>query len=101
VRVAWMSGFALQCIASAVLASAPRAGGSAGVAVPSRGDTIASAEPSGPASGPVHLVVSGDSDGDLADTSEADPTIRAIRIIRSPVSQNPRPTLSGKHGQAR
>jgi len=41
----------------------------------------------------------GDSDGDIADTHEADPTIRAIRIIRSPVSYNERPVLPGKYGE--
>ena len=41
----------------------------------------------------------GDSDGDIADTHEADPAIRAIRIIRSPVSYNERPVLPGKYGE--
>lgn len=37
----------------------------------------------------VHPALSyGDSDGDIANTHEADPSIRAIRIIRSPVSYN-------------
>jgi acid phosphatase (class B) len=48
----------------------------------------------------VHPALSyGDSDGDIADTHEADPAIRAIRIIRSPVSYNLRPTLPGKYGE--
>ncbi|MEP6687679.1 MAG: HAD family acid phosphatase [Gemmatimonadales bacterium] len=41
----------------------------------------------------------GDSDGDIADTHEADPDIRAIRIIRSPVSYNERPFQPGKYGE--
>jgi len=41
----------------------------------------------------------GDSDGDIADTHEADPAIRAIRIMRSPVSYNERPVLPGKFGE--
>src|SRR5262249_24536874 len=41
----------------------------------------------------------GDSDGDIADTHEADPAIRAIRIMRSPVSYNERPVLPGKYGE--
>jgi acid phosphatase (class B) len=41
----------------------------------------------------------GDSDGDIADTHEADPAIRAIRILRSPVSYNERPVLPGKYGE--
>jgi acid phosphatase (class B) len=48
----------------------------------------------------VHPALSyGDSDGDIADTHEADPAIRAIRIIRSPVSYNERPTTPGKYGE--
>ena len=48
----------------------------------------------------VHPAVSyGDSDGDIADTQEADPTIRAVRIIRSPVSYNERPTTPGRYGE--
>jgi acid phosphatase (class B) len=48
----------------------------------------------------VHPAVSyGDSDGDIADTHEADPAIRAIRIIRSPVSYNERPFQPGKYGE--
>jgi acid phosphatase (class B) len=48
----------------------------------------------------VHPKVSyGDSDGDIADTHEADPAIRAIRIMRSPVSYNERPVLPGKYGE--
>jgi acid phosphatase (class B) len=48
----------------------------------------------------VHPAVSyGDSDGDIADTREADPAIRAIRIIRSPVSYNERPFQPGKYGE--
>ena len=48
----------------------------------------------------VHPAVSyGDSDGDIADTHEADPSIRAIRIIRSPVSYNERPFQPGKYGE--
>ena len=48
----------------------------------------------------VHPALSyGDSDGDIADTHEADPAIRAIRIIRSPVSYNERPFLPGKYGE--
>jgi acid phosphatase (class B) len=41
----------------------------------------------------------GDSDGDIEDTHAADPAIRAIRVIRSPVSYNERPTLPGKYGE--
>ena len=41
----------------------------------------------------------GDSDGDIADTHEADPAIRAIRIIRSPVSYNERLTTPGRYGE--
>jgi acid phosphatase (class B) len=41
----------------------------------------------------------GDSDGDIADSYEADPGIRAIRIMRSPVSYNERPVLPGKYGE--
>ena len=40
-----------------------------------------------------------DSDGDIADAHEADPSIRAIRIIRSPVSYNQRPTTPGRYGE--
>ena len=48
----------------------------------------------------VHPAVSyGDSDGDIADSREADPGIRAIRIIRSPVSYNERPFAPGKYGE--
>jgi acid phosphatase (class B) len=48
----------------------------------------------------VHPAVSyGDSDGDIADTHAADPSIRAIRIIRSPVSYNERPFQPGKYGE--
>jgi acid phosphatase (class B) len=48
----------------------------------------------------VHPVVSyGDSDADIADTHAADPSIRAIRIIRSPVSYNERPFQPGKYGE--
>jgi acid phosphatase (class B) len=48
----------------------------------------------------VHPAVSyGDSDGDIADTRAADPSIRAIRIIRSPVSYNERPFQPGKYGE--
>lgn len=48
----------------------------------------------------VHPAVSyGDSDGDIADTREADPAIRAVRIIRSPVSYNERPFQAGKYGE--
>jgi len=48
----------------------------------------------------VHPALSyGDSDGDIEDTHEADPAIRAIRVIRSPVSYNERPTLPGKYGE--
>ena len=48
----------------------------------------------------VHPAVSyGDSDGDIADTHAADPFIRAIRIIRSPVSYNERPFQPGKYGE--
>jgi acid phosphatase (class B) len=48
----------------------------------------------------VHPTVSyGDSDGDIADTHAADPSIRAIRIIRSPVSYNERPFQPGKYGE--
>ena len=48
----------------------------------------------------VHPAVSyGDSDGDIADSREADPGIRAIRIIRSPVSYNERPLAPGKYGE--
>ena len=48
----------------------------------------------------VHPALSyGDSDGDIADTHEADPAIRAIRIIRSPVSYNERPTTPGRYGE--
>jgi acid phosphatase (class B) len=46
----------------------------------------------------VHPAVSyGDSDGDIADTQAADPSIRAIRIVRSPVSYNERPFQPGKY----
>lgn len=41
----------------------------------------------------------GDSDGDIPDTHEADPAIRAIRILRNPVSCNERPVLPGKYGE--
>jgi acid phosphatase (class B) len=41
----------------------------------------------------------GDSDGDIADSHEADPAIRAIRIMRSPVSYNERPVLPGKYSE--
>jgi acid phosphatase (class B) len=41
----------------------------------------------------------GDSDGDIADTHQADPRIRAIRIQRSPVSYNDRPVAPGKFGE--
>jgi acid phosphatase (class B) len=48
----------------------------------------------------VHPALSyGDSDGDIADTHEADPAIRAIRILRSPVSYNERPTTPGRYGE--
>jgi hypothetical protein len=48
----------------------------------------------------VHPAVSyGDSDGDIADTHEADPAIRAVRIIRSPVSYNERPFQPGEYGE--
>jgi acid phosphatase (class B) len=48
----------------------------------------------------VHPAVSyGDSDADIADTHAADPSIRAIRIIRSPVSYNERPFQPGKYGE--
>ena len=48
----------------------------------------------------VHPALSyGDSDGDIADTHEADPSIRAIRIIRSPVSYNGRPCSPGRYGE--
>jgi HAD superfamily phosphatase (TIGR01672 family) len=48
----------------------------------------------------VHPALSyGDSDGDIEDTHAADPAIRAIRIIRSPVSYNERPFLPGKYGE--
>jgi acid phosphatase (class B) len=48
----------------------------------------------------VHPAVSyGDSDADIADTHAADPSIRAIRIIRSPVSYNERPFHPGKYGE--
>jgi acid phosphatase (class B) len=48
----------------------------------------------------VHPAVSyGDSDADIADTHAADPSIRAIRIIRSPVSYNERPFRPGKYGE--
>jgi acid phosphatase (class B) len=41
----------------------------------------------------------GDSDGDIADSHEADPAIRTIRILRSPVSYNERPVQPGKYGE--
>ena len=41
----------------------------------------------------------GDSDGDIANTHEADPSIRAIRIMRSPVSYNLGAVLPGKYGE--
>lgn len=41
----------------------------------------------------------GDSDGDIADTHEADPAIRAIRITPSPVSYNERLTTPGRYGE--
>ncbi|HUR95782.1 MAG TPA: HAD family acid phosphatase [Gemmatimonadales bacterium] len=48
----------------------------------------------------VHPAVSyGDSDADIADTHAADPAIRAVRILRSPVSYNERPTTPGKYGE--
>jgi acid phosphatase (class B) len=48
----------------------------------------------------VHPAVSyGDSDGDIADSREAVPGVRAIRIIRSPVSYNTRPAAPGKYGE--
>jgi len=48
----------------------------------------------------VHPALSyGDSDGDIEDTHAADPTIRVIRIIRSPVSYNERPFLPGRYGE--
>jgi acid phosphatase (class B) len=48
----------------------------------------------------VHPTLSyGDSDGDIEDTRAADPAIRAIRIIRSPVSYNERPFLPGRYGE--
>lgn len=48
----------------------------------------------------VHPTVSyGDSDADIADTHAADPSIRAIRIFRSPVSYNERPFQPGKYGE--
>jgi acid phosphatase class B len=48
----------------------------------------------------VHPALSyGDSDGDIADTHAADPAIRAVRVIRSPVSYNERPTTPGRYGE--
>jgi acid phosphatase (class B) len=48
----------------------------------------------------VHPALSyGDSDGDIEDTHAADPAIRVIRIIRSPVSYNERPFLPGRYGE--
>ena len=48
----------------------------------------------------VHPALSyGDSDGDIANTQEADSSIRAIRIIRSPVSYNLGSVLPGKYGE--
>jgi hypothetical protein len=48
----------------------------------------------------VHSALSdGDSDGDIEDTRAADPAIRAVRIIRTPVSYNERPVLPGKFGE--
>lgn len=41
----------------------------------------------------------GDSDGDIADTRQADPTIRAIRILRSPHSYNLQAPVPGKYGE--
>ena len=41
----------------------------------------------------------GDSDGDIEDTHAADPAIRAVRIIRSPVSYNERSFLPGRYGE--
>jgi acid phosphatase (class B) len=41
----------------------------------------------------------GDSDGDIADTRQADPAIRAIRILRSPHSYNPQSPVPGKYGE--
>ncbi len=48
----------------------------------------------------VHPALSyGDSDGDIANTHEADSSIRAIRIMRSPVSYNLGAVLPGKYGE--
>ena len=41
----------------------------------------------------------GDSDGDIADTRQADSTIRAIRILRSPYSYNLQKPVPGKYGE--
>src|SRR5207249_8272135 len=41
----------------------------------------------------------GDSDGDIADTRQADSTIRAIRILRSPHSYNLQTPVPGKYGE--
>jgi acid phosphatase (class B) len=41
----------------------------------------------------------GDSDGDIADTKQADSTIRAIRILRSPYSYNLQRPVPGKFGE--
>jgi acid phosphatase class B len=41
----------------------------------------------------------GDSDGDLADAHEADPAIRTVRFMRSPVSDNQPPVAPGRYGE--
>jgi acid phosphatase class B len=48
----------------------------------------------------VHPALSyGDSDGDIEDSRAADPAIRPVRIIRTPVSCNERRFLPGKFGE--
>ena len=109
-RLRRMTMLVLLCAAAASLGCAPRPTSSA----PAPGArTITSAEQSSPrrviftsqqpkmeAIRSVHPALSyGDSDGDIADTHEADPAIRANRMIRSPVSNNERPTTPGEYGE--
>ena len=53
----------------------------------------------GPEGGIVGSLSYSDPDSDIEDTHAADLAIRAVRIIRSPVSYNERPFLPGKLGE--
>jgi hypothetical protein len=107
VFAAWAMALAAACAPSArsgtdptPATNAPPASSAGGARTITLAALTASLAPKTEAIRSVHPAVSyGDSDGDIADTHAADPAIRAIRVIRSPVSYNERPFQPGKYGE--